>query len=265
MATYAIGDIQGCYTAFHRLLDRINLDPVEDRLWIAGDLVNRGPHSLETLRLVKQMGEICTVVLGNHDIHLLVSAAGHGKPGKGDTIDSVLRAEDRDELLQWLAARPLIHADAQFVMVHAGLLPQWSVAQALKLGEEVSQALTGPKARAFFKHMYGDKPDRWRHDLRGWDRLRAVVNAMTRMRVCTPDGRMDLHAKGGPDKAPPGTVPWFRAENRAYATHTVVCGHWSALGLYRGDGVIALDSGCVWGDALTAVRLDDGAVFQVGG
>lgn len=265
MAVYAIGDIQGCYTPFSRLLEHIAFDPARDRLWIAGDLVNRGPHSLEVLRKVRDLGQAAEVVLGNHDLYLLMLAAGAVKRGRDDTLDAVLDAPDRDELLDWLACRPLIVADANFVLVHAGLVPQWSVTHALSLGAEVSQALAGAERKRFLRHLMGDKPERWSDSLEGWERLRFIVNAMTRMRFCTPDGRLSLRAKGAPGRAPAGTVAWFRAPERRYATHTVVCGHWSALGFYREPGLIALDSGCVWGNQLTAVRLDDGEVFQVEG
>lgn len=265
MAFYAIGDIQGCYTPFSRLLDRIAFDPDVDRLWIAGDLVNRGPHSLEVVRRVRALGDAVQVVLGNHDLYALMVAAGAVERGRDDTLDALLTAPDRDELLHWLARRPLVVADERFVMVHAGLVPQWSVAQALALGGEVAQALAGPGANALLHALMGDEPEGWSEELTGHARLRFIVNVLTRMRFCTPDGRLSLRAKGGLRQAPAGTVPWFRAPGRRYTTHTVVCGHWSALGFHREPGVIALDSGCVWGNTLTAVRLDDGAVFQVGG
>lgn len=265
MAIYAIGDLQGCYSPFHRLLDKIAFDPAVDCLWLAGDLVNRGPHSLEVLRLVKGFGDAAVVVLGNHDLYLLMVAAGALARSRDDTLEAVLDAPDRDELLDWLAHRPLVHVAGQHVMVHAGLLPQWTVAQAAALGDEVSAALTGPRADDFLHNLMGDLPDRWSPRLEGFDRLRVVVNAMTRMRCCTPDGRIALEAKGPPERAPRGTVPWFRADDRAWADHTVICGHWSALGFYREAGLLALDSGCVWGGKLTAVRLDDGVVFQEDG
>lgn len=262
MATYAIGDIQGCYTPFSRLIEQIRFDPACDRLWIAGDLVNRGPHSAEVIRVVRGLGDAAVTVLGNHDLYLLMVAAGAAQRTRDDTLGNVLSAPDRDELLDWLARRPLTHLEDRYLLVHAGLVPQWRATQAAQLGAEVEAALRGPKRREFLKHLLGDKPARWDPELRGWDRLRFIVNVMTRMRFCTPDGRLALAAKGHPSRAPSGTVPWFRIGNAAWATHTVVCGHWSALGFHREPGVIALDSGCVWGGQLTAVRLDDGRVFQ---
>jgi len=263
MAVYTIGDIQGCYKQFGRLLEKLRFDPAADRLWLVGDLVNRGPESLQVLRLARELGDVATVILGNHDLYLLMVAAGFSRRGKDDTLARVLEASDREELLDWLARRPIAHAEGGFLMVHAGVLPSWSVAQTMALAAEVEAALTGPGSRAFLLHLQGDKPDHWVDTLRGHDRLRFIVNVLTRMRFCTPDGRLAMRAKGPPEKAPPGTLPWFRVPEPAWRGHTVVCGHWSALGYYRMDGLIALDSGCVWGGKLTAVRLEDGALFQV--
>ena len=263
MARYAIGDVQGCYSHLGHLLDRINFDPAADRLWFVGDLVNRGPESLQVLRLVRELGNATTVVLGNHDLYLLMVAAGFSRRGKDDTLARVLEASDRDELLAWLAQRPLAHVEDGYLMVHAGVLPAWSAEQTMARAREVEAALAGDSARKFLLHLQGDRPERWSDALAGWDRLRFIVNVLTRMRFCSPEGRLALRAKGEPDKAPPGTVPWFRVPNRAARTLTVVCGHWSALGFYRCEGLIALDSGCVWGGKLTALRLGDGAVFQV--
>ncbi len=265
MPTYAIGDVQGCYAHLGHLLEKINFDPAADRVWLVGDLVNRGPESLQVLRLVRSLGERATVVLGNHDLYLLMVDAGFSRRGKDDTLARVLEAPDREELLAWLARRPLAHLEGGYLLVHAGMLPAWSAERARALAGEVEDALTGPQARRFLLHLQGDQPDRWSETLAGWDRLRFIVNVLTRMRFCTPDGRLAMRAKGPPEKAPYGTLPWFRVPGRAAATHTVVCGHWSALGFYRSGGLIALDSGCVWGGKLTAVRLEDGAVFQVQG
>ena len=265
MATYAIGDIQGCYTPFSRLLERIRFDPSADRLWIAGDLVNRGPHSAEVIRVVRALGNSAITVLGNHDLYLLMVAAKAAPRTRDDTLDGLLKAADRDELLDWLAQRPMVYAEGNHLMVHAGLVPQWSAADAVALGGEVETALRGPRAKDFLKHLFGDKPAKWSADLKGWDRLRFIVNTMTRMRFCSPEGRLDLDGKGPPSKGPSGSVPWFRADKPAWKTHTVVCGHWSALGFHREPGLIALDSGCVWGGKLTAVRLEDGQVFQEDG
>lgn len=263
MPTYAIGDVQGCFAQLRRLLDVIQLDSRHDRLWFVGDLVNRGPRSLEVLRFVKGLGDRAVTVLGNHDLHLIMVAEGFGKRHKEDTLEAILAAPDRDELLAWLRAQPLCHAEDGYALVHAGLLPQWSLEQALALSEEVREMLSGPHYRDFLAHMYGSDPPYWRDELRGWDRLRVIVNAMTRMRFCTPDGVMDFRSKGPPQAAPPGCMPWFEVPHRASLTHTVVCGHWSALGLRLHTRLLALDSGCLWGGALTAVRLEDRQVFQV--
>lgn len=265
MAIYAIGDIQGCHSALERLLERVAFDPAADRLWVVGDMVNRGPESLAVLRTLAGLGEAATVVLGNHDLYLLMVAAGDKRRDKDDTLYQVLEAPDRDELLHWLAHRPLMHVEGDYAMLHAGLLPMWTVTRAQELAAEVGTALTGPDAQHFLLHLAGNRPDRWADNLKGWDRLRVIVNAFTRMRFCTPTGHLALRAKGPPDHAPAGTVPWFMAPERLNRSHIIVCGHWSALGYYRGEGVIALDSGCVWGGKLTACRLDDGQVFQVPG
>jgi bis(5'-nucleosyl)-tetraphosphatase (symmetrical) len=266
MATYAIGDVQGCFEPLQRLLDAIGFSPARDRLWFVGDLVNRGPQSLEVLRFVKGLGAAALTVLGNHDLHLVMQAAGFGKANKEDTLDAILAAPDRDELLAWLRAQPLFHVENGWAMVHAGLLPSWDVAQALALSAEVSAALNAPNYREFLAHLWGSEPAAWDDALTGWDRLRVVVNAMTRMRFVTPDGRMELRApgaKGPPEKAPPGTLPWFAVPGRKSADRLIVFGHWSALGFRQTDNVLALDSGCLWGGQLTAVRLEDRRVFQM--
>jgi bis(5'-nucleosyl)-tetraphosphatase (symmetrical) len=265
MATYAIGDIQGCYTPFRHLLDRTGFDPAFDRLWLVGDLVNRGPESLQMLRFLYGVGDAATIVLGNHDLYLLMVAAGFKPREERDSLEQVLKAPDCSALLGWLAGQPLMHVEGEYAMVHAGLLPAWTIGKAQALAAEVSAALVGPEAKKFLLRLAGNRPDRWADSLRGADRLRVIVNALTRMRFCAPDGRMALRAKGGPEQAPPGTMPWFQIPMRANRTHTIVCGHWSALGFRREPGLIALDSGCVWGGSLTAVRLEDGEVFQVPG
>lgn len=264
MSTYAIGDLQGCYDELQDLLALIRFDTSRDRLWFVGDLVNRGPKSLQVLRFVKDLGDRATVVLGNHDLHLVLRAEGYGRDGKGDTIAPILAAPDCAELMEWLRGLPLFHVDGEYAMVHAGLLPQWSVAQAADLAKEVSVALSKKnKYIDFLQHMWGSKPDAWRDDLEGWDRLRVVVNAMTRMRFCTPQGAMEFHTKGKPENPPAGCLPWFAVPDRASLTHTLVCGHWSALGLHMEQKLIALDTGCLWGGKLTAVRLEDRQIFQV--
>lgn len=263
MATYAIGDLQGCVEPLQRLLEKCRFDPAADRLWFVGDLVNRGPHSAEVLRLVRALGEAAVVVQGNHDLSLLMAARGLGKRHRSDTFHHVLDAPDGAELLEWLRHRPMMHVEGNHAMVHAGLLPQWTVAQAAALAREVEAVLRGPDFHGFLDHMWGSQPDAWNDALAGWDRLRVIVNAMTRMRFCTADGRMEFHAKGRPDSAPAGYVPWFEVPGAAWRSHVVVCGHWSALGFRCSDNLLALDTGCLWGGCLTAARLEDGAVFQV--
>lgn len=266
MATYAIGDLQGCYDPLVRLLEYLKFSQETDRLWFVGDLVNRGPQSLEVLRFVKGLGAAAASVLGNHDLHLVMQAAGFGKANREDTLEAILAAPDRDELLAWLRAQPLFHVENGWGMVHAGLLPAWDVARAQALSDEVHAALNAPDYPDFLAHMWGSEPDAWRDDLTGWDRLRVIVNAMTRMRFVWPDGRMEFRApgaKGPPERGPAGCVPWFEAPGRRSADHLIVCGHWSALGFRQIDTLLALDSGCLWGGSLTAVRLEDRRVFQM--
>jgi bis(5'-nucleosyl)-tetraphosphatase (symmetrical) len=262
MAIYAVGDVQGCYDALRRLLDSIEFDPAGDVLWFVGDLVNRGPQSLETLRFVRGLGDRAVTVLGNHDLSLLVIAAGHSKPHRGDTIDEILAAPDRDELLDWLRHQKMMHAGDGFAMVHAGLLPQWTVERALELAGEVEAAMQGPDCSTLLRHMYGNTPDRWNDSLTGFDRLRVIVNAMTRLRLCDPQGRMDFSHKTGLDTAPPGFMPWFEVPDRANAGTPIICGHWAALGLVMRSDLAAIDTGCVWGRELTALRLRDRQLFQ---
>ena len=262
MATYAIGDLQGCFEPLERVLDAARFDPSGDRAWFVGDLVNRGPDSLKCLRFVRSLGDAAVTVLGNHDLHLVCVAEGIQPLRPRDTLEDILEAPDRDELIAWLRARPLFHADAGFALVHAGLLPEWSVKRASELAREVEAALRAPDHRAFLERMYGDKPAAWDDDLRGIDRLRVIVNAMTRMRVCDERGAMALKFKGEPDEAHEGLTPWFDMPGRRSVDHVVVCGHWSALGLEIRPDLLSLDSGCVWGRCLTAVRLEDRRVFQ---
>lgn len=263
MATYAIGDIQGCFDSFQRLLDLIRFDPARDRLWLVGDLVNRGPHSLETLRFVRQLGKAAITVLGNHDLHLVMLAEGFSKKREDDTLDAVLDAPDRDVLLDWLRHRPMMHVEDKHVLVHAGLLPQWSVARACALAAEVEKALRSKKYLEFLANMWGSEPPAWNEDLTGWPRLRVIVNAMTRMRFCSAEGVMEFKTKGEVTDAPSGYLPWFAVPRRMSADHVLVTGHWSALGLKIEPNLLALDSGCLWGRHLTAVRLPGREVFQV--
>ena len=263
MATYAIGDLQGCYTDLQWLLEKLQFDQAADRLWFVGDLVNRGPDSLACLRFIESLGDSAVAVLGNHDLSLLVIAEGFAKAHRTDTLDDVLNAPDRDELLHWLRHRPLLHVERDTVMVHAGLLPGWSVTQAASLAREVEAQLRSPDYRQFIAVMYGNHPDAWRDDLTGFDRLRVIINAMARMRFCTPDGRMEFAGKGEATAAPAGYLPWFKVPGRASADVTIVCGHWASLGLCIAPNIMVIDTGCVWGRSLTAVRLEDRAIFQV--
>ena len=263
MATYAIGDVQGCLEPLQQLLEAFGFDRARDRLWFVGDLVNRGPDSLGTLRLAKDLGEGAVTVLGNHDFHLLAVAAGRAKKHRSDTLDQVLAAPDREELLSWLRRRPMLHVEGNCAMVHAGLLPQWSIAKAQLLAREVENALRGADWQDFLANLYGDLPDRWSDSLRGADRLRVIVNAMARMRFCAANGAIELRTKGESANAPPGYFPWFDAPGRVKREHAVICGHWSTLGLKLRPDLLALDSGCVWGGSLSAVRLEDRKLFQV--
>jgi bis(5'-nucleosyl)-tetraphosphatase (symmetrical) len=263
MSTYAIGDVQGCFDELRELLAAVSFERRRDRLWFVGDLVNRGPQSLAVLRFVRDLDRAAITVLGNHDLHLLTYAAGLAKPRADDTLAEVLAASDRDDLVEWLRGLPMMHVEGEYALVHAGLLPQWSIEQARTLALEVEAALRGPAHRDFLRVLYGGKPDRWDDSLQGADRLRVIVNAMTRMRFCTRDGVMDFHAKGEAAAAPPGHMPWFDVPGRKSAGHTVICGHWSALGLRVAPRLLALDSGCVWGGRLTAVRLEDRTITQV--
>jgi bis(5'-nucleosyl)-tetraphosphatase (symmetrical) len=263
MSHYAIGDIQGCHAEFRHLLDLIGFSPSSDRLWLVGDLVNRGPGSLEVLRDVKALGTAAVTVLGNHDLHLLTVAAGHARLHRRDTITPILEASDRDDLLGWLRGQPLVVVEGDYLLVHAGLLPSWTPATALMLSGEVHAALTGPDHDAFLRSLYGNTPANWNDELTGYDRLRVIVNACTRLRFCAADGTMEFEEKRAPAHAPEGFQPWFAHPERAAADRTILCGHWSTQELTLEPNVWMLDSGCLWGGALTAIRLDDRRVFQV--
>ena len=263
MAHYAIGDIQGCHAEFCELLTLIGFSQADDRLWLTGDLVNRGPDSLAVLREVRALGSSAKTVLGNHDLHLLTVAAGHRNAHRDDTIAPILAAPDRDELLDWLARQPLAIAEAQMLMVHAGALPPWTTERVVALAGEVEATLAGDAREPFLRVLYGDEPSTWRDDLEGFDRLRAIVNALTRLRFCTQDGRMELREKRGAAHAPPGFAPWFSHSQRRTGSSLVICGHWSTLGLLLAPNVLMLDSGCLWGGALTAIRLPDRRIYQV--
>jgi bis(5'-nucleosyl)-tetraphosphatase (symmetrical) len=253
-APFAFGDLQGCRTAFQKLL--ANLAPTHDTpLWFAGDLINRGPESLATLRDVVALGERAVAVLGNHDLHLLAVAAGLRRAKAADTIGDILAAPDSAALLDWVRHRPFAHFENGMLMVHAGVLPQWDVTLTLELADELQRALRAPNWVETLKDLYGNEPRRWSPDLKRADRLRVAFNAFTRIRFCTRDGEMEFASSGGPDSAPQGYLPWFDAPHRRTADATIVFGHWAALGLMVRDNLIGLDSGCVWGNRLSAVRL----------
>ncbi len=266
MATYAIGDIQGCCDALQRLLERLRYDPAQDRIWLVGDLVNRGPDSLGVLRLVRnQLGDRAITVLGNHDIHLLSVWSGVGRLKAADTLEEVLEAPDVEELLEWLRHRPLMHVDEGlgYAMVHAGLPPAWSMAEAQRLAPELEQALRGSVPMAeLMEKVFGDEPAEWHAELEGYDRLRFITNGLMRMRFVDAEGRLLLDYKGGPDRAPEGHYPWFQVRRRMRCEPDpakLVTGHWAMLGFRDEPGVLSIDTGCQWGNTLTAVRLDDGS------
>ncbi len=259
MPLYIIGDLQGCLDPLKKLLDKVDYDPARDRLWFAGDLVNRGPESLEALRYVHALGDNAVAVLGNHDLHLLAVAFGPHQLKKKDTLHEILDAPDRDELLGWLLHRPLLHYDQgrHLAMVHAGIHPLWSIEEARARAAELEAVLRGEFAHDYFEAMYGDEPGHWRDDHAGLERLRAITNCFTRMRVCDREGHLDLKYKGPPGGQPKGYMPWFEMSDRRAADTHIVFGHWAALGVYEGNNVTGLDSGCVWGARLTALRIDD--------
>ena len=265
MATYAIGDIQGCHDELQRLLDHIQFDPSHDRLWLVGDLVNRGPDSLKVLRFIKSLGKAATTVLGNHDLHTLAVANGHLQYHRNDNIDDILHADDRDELVDWLRHLPLLHHDAKlnFTMLHAGLPPQWDLTTAQSCANEVEAVLQSEQHIEFLDRMYGNKPDIWNEELTNWDRLRFITNCFSRLRYCDATGKLALEEKGKPGSQSEGLVPWFDVPNRKSAAMRIVFGHWSTLGPISRRNVYPIDTGCLWGEQLTALRLDDCQTFNI--
>lgn len=262
MATYAIGDLHGCTRTFQNLLERIDFDPSSDRLWHTGDMVNGGPDSLGVLRWFREHEDCAVTVLGNHDLHLLAVGLGTQKLRPKDTFQDILQAPDREELLQWLANRPMLVVEDEKILVHAGLLPQWSVEKAQKLATEVEKHLRTDPVH-LLKKMYGNKPRRWNNATTPRKRIRITINAMTRMRVLEKNDRLEFTYKGPYRKIPRRLYPWFEAPHRAWSGHRCIVGHWSALGLCIRDQVLAIDTGCRWGRKLTACRLDDGEIIQV--
>jgi bis(5'-nucleosyl)-tetraphosphatase (symmetrical) len=263
MATYAIGDVHGCHATLQRLLKRVGYDRRQDRLWLVGDLVNRGPRSLAVLRWAAGLDpERSIAVLGNHDLHLLARAEGLAGPRRRDTLDEVLAARDRDDLLAWLRGRPLFHREGDWAMVHAGLLPEWTLRRAAELAGEAAAQLRGDSGFRLLATFRDNPPGRFRETLSPAARRRLALAALTRLRTVNGRGRMSTDFSGPPGEAPEGYVPWFAAPGRKSRRARIVFGHWAALGLYLEDGVAGIDTGCVWGKALTALRLDDGKVFQ---
>ena len=259
MAAYLIGDVQGCDEPLGRLLDAIDFSASRDTLYVLGDLVNRGPASAAVLRRLMALGNSARCLLGNHDMHLLACAYGIRRPHKRDTLDEVLAAPDRDELLDWLRRQHLaLHetvAGRPLLMVHAGVLPQWSAARTVALARELEDVLRGDDILGFLREMYGNVPDRWQDDLQGNARLRAIINALTRLRFCSVEGQMEFESKDSAATAPEGFMPWFDVPGRATAQDTVAFGHWSTLGWLQRDDVICMDTGCVWGGPLSALRM----------
>lgn len=263
MATYVIGDVQGCFHAFQDLLSKVKFNEKRDKVWMVGDMVNRGSGSLEMLRWCVAHQAHVQVVLGNHDLHALVVANGVVNAHKGDTLQPLLAADDCDDLLYWLRHQPLVVQQDNTIMLHAGLLPQWTISQALALAKEVEHALQADDYVKFLSHMYGNQPNAWRDDLAGMDRLRVITNTFTRLRICSNTGEMEYKFKGELGDIPQGFMPWFDVPNRASLDHTILFGHWSALGLQHRNNVHALDTGCLWGGHLTAFTLETKAITQV--
>ncbi len=264
MATYAIGDVQGCFTELQQLLREIQFDALQDTLWFTGDLVNRGPASLDVLRFVKALGKPHKIVLGNHDLSLLALGYGARKPQPTDTLDAVLAADDRNELFDWLRQQPLLHHENDYLLVHAGLAPMWTVQQARTYANEVEAVLQGKTPQFFLQHMFGNEPTIWDDHLAGTERLRCITNYLTRMRFCHEDGRLNLSYKGEIAGKPADLLPWFDVPNRQNANSKIIFGHWAALnGKTDVPNVYALDTGCVWGNCLTALRLDDEKRFAI--
>jgi len=259
MATYAIGDVQGCYDPLRRLLDKIKFDPNEDQLWFAGDLINRGPQSLQTLRFIVSLGTSAHSVLGNHECHFLASARGHKKPHRTDTFDDILEAHDAEQLIDWVRSRPFLHQDTVlgYTMIHAGLPPQWSLNEAKRYANELETVFKGNLFDDFLAHMYGNKPDQWQAALSGHPRLRFIINCFTRLRFCDAQGRLDFNEKSAPPESPPHLMPWFEVPNRQTAHDKLIFGHWSTLGLNFKNNTICLDTGCLWGGQLSAIKLDE--------
>ena len=265
MATYAVGDIQGCLLPLQQLLASVNFDPQKDKLWLVGDLINRGPHSLETLRFIYAMRDSVITVLGNHDLHLLAVAHGQRKPSRSDTLSEILAADDSVEMLQWLRRQPLLYSDKElgFTLVHAGIPPNWNLKQAHQYAREVETVLRSKHYESFLAKMYGNEPNIWSDQLQGVARWRMITNYFTRMRLCNSEGELELTYKGGLNGGPAQYAPWFMHPDRKTSDQKIIFGHWAALeGHAPADNVYPLDTGCVWGGKMTMMRLEDEQLFQ---
>jgi len=262
MAVYAIGDVQGCLAPLRQLLMHIRFDQSRDRLWLAGDIVNRGPESLALLRFVQSLGDAVRLVLGNHDLFLLAAAENIATVRPKDTIQDVLEAKDLGELVAWLRRQPLHHREGSFMMIHAGLLPDWTIDEAVGFAHEVEAVLAGPDYRTFLRRLFHGTAPQWNPSLSGVERLVSIARVLTRLRTCSPAGEMSGFS-GPPEQAPDGYLPWFQIPHRRHRDVTIICGHWAALGLHLEPNLLAIDTGCVWGRQLTAIRLEDRALFQV--
>ena len=255
MAVYVVGDIQGCFESLQRLLKKIEFDPSRDKLWFAGDIVNRGPKSLEVLRFIKGLGDSATTVLGNHDLHLLAVSQKKGKLKNKDTLQEVLDAPDKIDILEWLRHRPLFHYENNFGLLHAGLPPQWDLEMTKALASDAEKVLQGGKFNEFLKQMYGNMPDKWSDSLQGWDRMRFIVNCFTRLRYCDAKGRLALEEKGPPGSQSSAFIPWFQIPTRKTKSIVLIFGHWSTLGFLDDYNCFGIDTGCLWGGKLTALRI----------
>ncbi len=262
MATWTVGDIHGCWTTLQKLLGRIDWDPTRDFLWCVGDLVNRGPSSLEVLRWARTNSARINVVLGNHDLHLLARAAGVAEERQGDTLDDILSAPDRDQLLAWLRSRPMVHRFGPYVMVHAGLAPDWNIELTTGLAEAVASRLAGPRGDAMIRMLYTNRKIRWSANLRGDKQLAAAAAIFTRMRMIDANGAPQLGYAGPPGAAPDGWRPWYTKSAVRSQGYRLLFGHWAQFGFYRAHDAVCLDSGCVYGGRLTAICLNDGQVVQ---
>jgi bis(5'-nucleosyl)-tetraphosphatase (symmetrical) len=265
MPVYAIGDVQGCYDELRRLLDKLGFDPKQDRLWFTGDLVNRGPKSLKVLRFVRELGDNAVTVLGNHDLHLIAAAKYPIRRRSKDTLSNIYRAKDHEELMDWLRHRPMMHydGDLDFALVHAGLSPQWNLKTALAAAAELEHMLRSDRCPKFLKRMYGNEPNRWSRKLSGWNRLRYITNCLTRMRYCDRNGRLELSRSGKPGHRDKKYLPWFRVPERENKNLRIIFGHWSTLGPIKDKNVFPLDTGCVWGGSLTAIRIEKNSVERI--